>query len=225
MHHSLVTKVPSLVLALGVALTGCAADELDQAVEAVRIASPCPSPMPSGAVAGTSLTPAADQRIAFALHAVGTQNYTCNATGTGWTFTGPQANLYVQDRGNDRGRGHGCDRDDDRVVGTHFASAAGPTRPEWQLRDGSAVIGQRAAGVTVATTAVPWLLLTAASHEGDGRMTDVTSIQRLSTVGGLAPTTPCTAGAEVRVPYEADYVFYTTHAERPERNLQCRSTP
>ncbi|MFO0647921.1 MAG: DUF3455 domain-containing protein [Polyangiales bacterium] len=200
----------ALVTAFGLALGACAVDtgDADQAAQAVR-ADPCPSPMPSGAVAGTSLTPAADQTLAFVFHAVGTQNYVCNAAGTGWTFVGPRADLLD---------------DHHHVVGTHFASAAGPTRPEWRFRDGSAVIMARASGVTVSSTAVPWLLLNAVSYEGAGRFSEITSIQRLSTVGGVAPSAPCTAGASSSVPYEADYFFYRTNDD-DDRSRQCRSAP
>jgi len=44
-----------------------------------------------------------------------------------------------------------------------------------------------------------------------GRFSDVTSIQRLSTVGGLAPTDGCDAAhisSIAQVPYTAQYVFY-----------------
>lgn len=204
----------SLVLTFGLSLGACAVDtgEADQSVEAVS-ARRCPSPMPSGAVAGTSLTPAADQELELVLHAVGTQNYVCNAAGTGWTFLGPRANL-LDDRG--------------RVVGTHYASAAGPTRPAWQYRDGSTVVMKREAGVSVSPTSIPWLLLTAVSHEGAGRFSEVTSIQRLSTRGGVAPAAPCVAGTEANVPYETDYFFYETDADadpaEAERK-QCRSAP
>jgi hypothetical protein len=201
----------ALATSFALSLGACAVDagDADQAAQAVR-ADPCPSPMPSGAVAGTSLTPASDQTIAVSFHAVGTQNYVCNAAGTGWTFVGPVADL-LDDHG--------------RVVGTHFASAAGPTRPEWQFHDGSAVIMAKAAGVTVSSTSVPWLLLNAVSHVGDGRFSEVTAIQRLSTVGGVAPSAPCTAGAASNVPYEADYFFYRATDDSDAPTRQCRSAP
>ncbi len=65
------------------------------------------------------------------------------------------------------------------------------------------------AGVTVDPTAIPWLLLEGVNPSGKGVFSDVTYIQRLNTVGGLAPSTPGTeAGQEVLVPYMADYLFY-----------------
>ena len=147
----------------------------------------CPAGVPS------AINPAADQTIKSSLQGIGVQIYMCNATATGfaWTFVAPQANLY---------------NDDGKLVGTHFI---GPT---WQGNDGSTVVGAKAAGATVDASAVPWLLLHAPSHAAiEGRFSDVTSIQRLSTVGGIAPTTPCDGsnlGSIAQVPYSAQYVFY-----------------
>ena len=45
-----------------------------------------------------------------------------------------------------------------------------------------------------------------------GAFSGVTSIQRVNTVGGVAPTAACSDGLKgttVRVPYTADYLFYT----------------
>jgi Protein of unknown function (DUF3455) len=176
----------------------------------------CPANVPA------ALAPAADQDLSFSLDAVGTQNYICaaNATGYAWTFVAPEAQLY-RDR-------HEC-RHDEAIV-HHFA---GPT---WQsLDDGSSVVGAKVAGVTVDATAIPWLLLTAASHgaptgDGDndeddaaGLMTPITSIQRLSTQNGLAPSTGCdatTVGATADVPYTATYMFYRSRPNHTH-NVRC----
>jgi hypothetical protein len=60
--------------------------------------------------------------------------------------------------------------------------------------------------------AIPWLLLAAASHTGDGIFSRVTSIQRIHTEGGLPPSAnTCDAsanGKESRSAYSADYYFY-----------------
>jgi hypothetical protein len=48
------------------------------------------------------------------------------------------------------------------------------------------------------------------SNNGSGIFSNVTFVQRLETEGGVAPTGRCgTEGAELAVPYEADYYFYT----------------
>jgi len=151
-----------------------------------------------------ALTPPAGETIKSKLLGVGVQIYMCTANATAsaftWTFVAPQANLF---------------NDDGKLVGTHFI---GPT---WQGNDGSSVVGKKVAGVTVDPSAVPWLLLQAASHGSEsGRFDDVTSIQRLSTVGGIAPTDGCDAthvGAIAQVPYSTDYVFYRA---KPKGSVQ-----
>jgi hypothetical protein len=72
-------------------------------------------------------------------------------------------------------------------------------------------VGTKIAAFVVDPTAIPWLLLQAASHVGDGRMSSVTYIQRFDTVGGIAPAGGCdatTVGTVARVDYTATYYFY-----------------
>ena len=133
----------------------------------------------------------AGNRIAFEFDATGVQIYACQATATGhgWVFQAPEADLFR----------------DGHHVGTHYA---GPT---WEFQDGSKVVGARVSGFTPDPSAIPWLLLRAASHEGDGLMSTVTYIQRLDTVAGIAPTSGCDAahvGEVARVDYTTRYVFY-----------------
>jgi hypothetical protein len=201
------SRLGSIALAASIA-TLAACETPTGTTSAALSEGQCPA-MPAVAGAGTDLTPAADQRLWFVLHGVGTQDYVCNAAGNGWTFVGPRADLL--DAGGE-------------VVGTHYASAAGPTRPAWQFEDGSIVIMRRAAGITVDPTAIPWLLLVADSHDGDGRFAKATTIQRLSTVGGIAPALPCTPGAAAAVPYETDYAFYRTGHGNADGNPACAST-
>ncbi len=154
------------------------------------------------------LAPAPDQDLAFVLSATGVQKYTCAATETGfaWTFVAPEADLFKRD----------CQ------VGIHYA---GPT---WEYQDGSTVVGARVSGASPDPTAIPWLLLAATSHGDErGKMTKVSSIQRLSTTGGLAPTTGCDAahvGDAADVPYTADYFFYRTKTRHQDRNVRCGAT-
>jgi hypothetical protein len=122
--------------------------------------------------------------------------YTCAANGT-WTFVAPQANLYNPNPGGE-------------LVGLHYK---GPTW-EW-LDDGSTVVGAKLAAVTVDKTAIPWLLLGAASHAGEGRMTRVSYVQRLDTVGGNAPAGSCSPGATANVGYTATYYFYVPDNDSP----------
>ncbi len=129
-------------------------------------------------------------------HGAGVQIYSCNATpdGFGWGFVAPRANLY-----NDHGK----------LIITHFG---GPT---WQATDGSRVVGQVEAMVTVDASAIAWLRQSAASTAagpGGDRLVDTTYIQRIATNGGLAPPaaecTATTAGTVAEVPYTADYYFW-----------------
>jgi FtsP/CotA-like multicopper oxidase with cupredoxin domain len=92
-----------------------------------------------------------------------------------------------------------------RKIGSHFA---GPT---WRWSDGSQVTAKPVANATPDPESIPWLLLTATNHTGDGVMKNVSSIQRLQTKGGKAPANGCDEshrGAQARVPFTADYYFY-----------------
>jgi len=71
------------------------------------------------------------------------------------------------------------------------------------------VIASRLEGCTPDPTAIPWLLLQIVSTEGPGIFDRVTYIHRVNTSGVLAPTAPGPSiGAEVEVPYAAEYYFY-----------------
>ena len=136
----------------------------------------------------------AGQRIVLDVVGTGVQIYDCKPSTADpnvltWTFREPAAVLY----------GHGR-----RPVGIHFV---GPT---FESFDGSAVVGARPKSVQPDPTAIPWLLLEADSHRGDGVLSQVDFIQRLETRGGLAPAGACdpAADATVAVPYRARYVFY-----------------
>ena len=140
-----------------------------------------------------SLRPPSDEMLLFQAHGDGDQIYTCNATDSGgseWKLKAPDARL-VGPNG---------------TTGRHFA---GPT---WEGADGSRVMGKVAASApSPVSDSIPWLLLSATGHQGSGIMTGVLSIQRLDTKGGKAPTTGCDTshiGAEIRVPYRAEYYFY-----------------
>jgi hypothetical protein len=179
---------------VGSSMLGCAGNAAGGSDESIEqtTAAISESVCPPGVTA--ALTPAAGQTLKEVLSGVGVQVYMCTATASGafaWTFVAPQANLL---------------NDDGKLVGTHFI---GPT---WQGSDGSSVVGKKLAAVTVDASAIPWLLLDGVSHSSDtGRFSDVTSIQRLSTVGGLAPADGCDTdhiGALAQVPYSAEYVFY-----------------
>lgn len=148
-------------------------------------------------------------------HGVGTQNYICLPSGTGFKFAlfTPQATLF----------NHA-----EKEAITHYFSPnpveGGTIRATWQhSRDASTVWAKAALGDSssdpsfVAPGAVAWLRLTVVGTEegptGGDTLTRTTFIQRLNTSGGLAPSTGCSSQAEVGrqafVPYTADYFFYT----------------
>ena len=146
-----------------------------------------------GALAEDKRLPAAiaapGETAVLTAHAVGIQNYDCKAGADGklvWTFNSPQATLTAGDK----------------VVGHH---SAGPT---WELADGSGITA-KAAGNTPGTGAgdIAWLKLEVNSHKGSGQLSDVTTVQRINTVGGVL-SGPCDReGASRGMPYSADYVF------------------
>jgi len=161
-------------------------------------------------------------------HAFGTQDYVCAASGTGVAFvlTTPEAVLF--------------DNPARRII-NHFFSAnpfeGGTVRATWQsTRNSSAFWGKLDKAATfqtdpdfVAPDAIAWLLLSRAGVlEGSGNgdnLFQATFVQRINTVGGLAPSIGCNSPDDLRkavfVPYEADYVFYTNPTATtaaPERN-------
>ena len=157
----------------------------------------------------------AGNRPFFVGHGVGTQNYVCLPSGTTFKYTlfTPQATLF---------------NDSEREVTTHYFSPnpfeAGTIRATWQhSRDTSTVWGAVPAGDSstdpnfVKPGAIAWLRVTVVGAQegpnGGDTLVKTTFIQRLNTVGGLAPSTGCASLADVGrqafVPYTADYFFYT----------------
>jgi hypothetical protein len=119
---------------------------------------------------------------------IGVQIYHWN--GTSWGAATPSATLYAD------AAGHGA-------IADHFA---GPT---WESHSGGKVVGTVIDRCTPDAASIPWLSLSGAP-DGRGIFAKVAFIQRLHTVGGNAPSTSgSTVGEERRVPYTADYLFYT----------------
>jgi hypothetical protein len=134
-----------------------------------------------------------NEQLVVQVHAKGDQIYSCKVDGAqpGWTLKAPDAQLFDEDG---------------KAFGKHFAG------PSWEASDGSRVVGKAAANApSPDANSIPWLLVKVVSHEGEGVLAQVTSIQRLNTKGGKAPASGCDAahaGQEVRVPYTADYLFF-----------------
>jgi len=127
-------------------------------------------------------------KVIFHTYALGVQIYRWD--GSTWAFVAPAAVLFAN-------------ADYDGEVGTHYG---GPT---WESNSGSKVLGRRLDGCSPDPSAIPWLLLETVAAEGPGIFSGVTYIQRVNTVGGLAPATAGSFVGEMReVPYSAEYFFY-----------------
>ncbi|MFI6292237.1 CHRD domain-containing protein [Nonomuraea sp. NPDC050790] len=94
-----------------------------------------------------------------------------------------------------------------RGIDHDFADAFdGP--PQWIAPDGSAVRGKLVTKTPNGEGNIPELVLDARqSGKGRGLLAFATTILRLNTEGGVAPKGSCREGAQVKVPYGADYVY------------------
>jgi hypothetical protein len=128
------------------------------------------------------------------LHAEGAQIYECRPDSGNksegraltWQFREPIAALIL----------------DGKSVGRHYAG------PNWDYFDGSAVKGKVVASAPGATSNdIPWLKLDAVEHRNNGILSNVTTVRRINTRGGLAQGSCERAGDYLSVPYSADYVF------------------
>jgi hypothetical protein len=137
---------------------------------------------------GTCSDLAASGELTFHAYAAGVQIY--RWTGTAWDFVAPRATLYA-------------DAQRSAIVGSHYAG------PRWESVSGSTVNGAVAKRCTPNSNAIAWLLLDATSSAGPGVLDGVTQIQRVNTVGGVAPSAPgAVVGDIAEVPYTAEYFFY-----------------
>ncbi len=140
--------------------------------------------------------PARSAGTVLELRGEGVQIYACGSVapapgGFAWRLKAPDASLRDASGAE---------------VGRHFAG------PSWRARDGSTVVGELLVSSPAPDAdAIPWLLLRARSHAGQGAFAAVGFIARTHTRGGLAPATGCDRahlGAEARVPYRATYLLF-----------------
>jgi hypothetical protein len=132
-----------------------------------------------------------DETVALIAPAKGVQIYECR--NGEWAFVAPAAELFDTNG---------------KKIGRHYAG------PQWEAEDGSRVTGIAVKARTEAPMAgaIPWLLLSAQSVGGKGVLSGVSSVRRVHTAGGVAPRAHCSpaeTGQLVRVPYTADYYFFT----------------
>jgi hypothetical protein len=167
------------------------------------------------------LQPPEGNQVFLIGHAFGTQDYVCTASGAGVAFvlTTPEAVLF--------------DNPARRII-NHFFSPnpveGGTIRATWQsTRDSSVFWGAVNKSATfqtdpdfVAQDAIAWLLVSQTGVldgvGGGDTLSKATFVQRVNTVGGLAPSVGCNSPADIGhtafVPYEADYVFFKNSTER-----------
>jgi hypothetical protein len=168
-------------LAIAGALTACSTAGAQAALPARNI-----SLTTTAAPAAASIDVPKGNKLVATLEARGVQVYQC--IDKAWTLLEPDATL----------------KDGDEVVALHSRG------PIWvSTVDGSAVNAAAVPGASVQRDgAVPELLLKAAATRGDGVFGKVTFVQRLDTLGGLAPAGTCLPGTQVSSPYEAKYTFF-----------------
>lgn len=146
-------------------------------------------------------------------HAVGTQNYVCQPSGSvgrvSWTLFTPEATLFSDQR--------------EQLI-THFFSpnpdeGSIVVRATWQDSRDTSTVWARGTGSVPDPTgsgAIAWVRLqaagTAEGPTGGDTLSRTTFVQRVNTVGGSAPATGCEiptdVGRKAFVPYTADYIFY-----------------
>jgi hypothetical protein len=158
----------------------------------IKLAVPCLLLLAGSAAAAESLPDAIaapGESMVLSVHAEGAQVYECKAGPDGklgWAFREPIATLLSEGK----------------TVGRHYAG------PNWELTDGSAVVGKAAGNAPGATAAdIPWLKLEVTARRGSGTLTPVTTVQRINTHGGKLDGACNKAGEFRSAPYSAEYVF------------------
>jgi len=155
------------------------------------------SPLPAAAEVPDAIAAPGEIPVT-SVHAVGAQVYECQYSPAGklvWQFREPVATLLISGK----------------TVGRHYA---GPT---WEMSDGSAVSAKvlaRAPGAS--SNDIPLLKLEVTTRHGSGKLTNVTTVQRLNTQGGTADGACDSSGALLSVPYTADYVFYRKASDQSQ---------
>jgi len=182
--HKNPTSTLSLTVAALVALSGCSGMGGGMSRPFSQDALPNAVKVPAG------------HKVALETVGVGQITYECraNANASGafeWVFVGPQADL--SSRAGAR-------------LGTYYGPPA-----TWASSDGSAITGAQVAVAPAAAGSIPLQLVKANPANGAGTMMGVTYIQRVATMGGVAPAAACdgaTVGRKEVVRYQADYIFW-----------------
>jgi len=142
-----------------------------------------------------SLRAPASEAPAFVLNGNGVYIYQCRQSISDpntyvWAFVVPDATLY----------------DGQRSVARHATIGLFES-----LSDRSSVSGVVRSSQPAGGANLPWVLIRAQPIGESGLFANVSSIQRVNTTGGAAPSSGCgpdNVGEEARVAYQADYYFY-----------------
>jgi len=157
------------------------------------------APAPAPVDVPAALRVGANETLFAEVEAKGVQVYECRVKkdqpgAAEWAFVAPEAELFDANG---------------KKAGTHGAG------PFWQANDGSRVLGKvKARAASPDAGSIPWLLLETKPAAGvpTGAFSKISSIQRVNTVGGEAPTIGCTVaslGKVERVGYTADYLLFS----------------
>ena len=120
------------------------------------------------------LKPSLNESLSMVVPAKGVQIYACRATkdqaGTyKWVFVAPEADLFDASG---------------KKIGRHYAG------PQWESADGSKIAGtEKERADAPRAEAIPWVLLVTKSVGAQGFFSEITGVQRVNTVGGVAPKT------------------------------------
>ncbi len=166
------------------------------ALTACATATPTLPPFDTASLPAAVQVPAGHRMV---LHTVGVGEitYECRAKANTagafeWVFVGPQATLQSREG---------------KPLGRYFGPPA-----TWAAADGSVVTGAQVAVSPAAPGSIPLQLVKANPATGaQGAMTGTSFIQRVATVGGVAPSRTCDAGSLSQreiVKYQADYLFW-----------------
>lgn len=108
-----------------------------------------------------------------------------------WVFVGPEAKLLARSGAE---------------IGRYYGPPA-----TWRSADGSAITGTQLAVSPAQPGSIPLQLVKANPAMGQGKMSNVSYIQRVATQDGVAPQKVCdatTVGGKEVVKYKADYIFW-----------------
>lgn len=170
------------------------------AVAAVTLLGACAGMAPAPVFSQDSLPDTvkvpAGHRVALETVGVGEITYECRAKAGDamafeWAFVGPRADLSGRDG---------------KKLGTYYGPPA-----TWASNDGSRITGTQVAVAPAKAGSIPLQLVKANPATGSGAMSGVSFVQRVATVGGVAPALPCDAAGAGRkevVKYQADYIFW-----------------